>query len=495
MAGTVPDLDTDGGHYIYDNGGKYHWVDPVWTITISRAVPMSFVERKGTVNFEVPSEYRKEISTSNAITWEIEKENLAYFRSCNDFTATAVGVSGGQTAVYCKQGGEIIAEWSLTVNEEPQLMRAGEMVVGKRYIITQTSITETTDESFSSSLPLGDTSFVFSSSNLIDVKDSTGGESLAYIVDALAPGYLDVKLNSSSAGTGTTLDTNGGHYIYDNGGSYDWTDFLWSVRIIDGLPEVSVERKSTITLEVPSGDRKEVSTTNYLTWEIGNEKIAYFRTVDDFTATVMGASSGSTIVTCKQRGRAIAQWDLTVTDSSSPARTGVMEVGKRYIISNNSISETTDEHFSMHFELLYTRFDFTPSELIEIKDSTGGNLSYIVDALSTGTLNVNQISSMAGTQPVLDTDGGHYKYNNGGKYHWVDPVWTIEIVESILLKGDVNFDGNINIIDVKLLLQTVISNTYFLSEDQFYVMDINDDDNINIIDVKLLLQQVIAASH
>ena len=390
--------------------------------------------------------------------------------------------------------GRTIQEWDLTVNELPQTIRYGEMVAGKRYIISQNSITETTDENFSIHLPLDYTSFVFSPSNLIEIKDSNGG-SIEYIVDAVSPGFLTVNVNSSMAGTLPTLYTDGGHYIYNNGGGYNWTDSLWGIEIKDGVPEASVERKSTITLEVPSGDRNEVSTINYLTWEIGNENIAYFTSCNDFTATVMGASSGSTIVTCKQRGRAIAQWDLTVTDNSSPARTGVMEVGKRYIVSNNSITETTDEHFSMHFELLYTSFEFTPSELIEIKDSTGGNLSYIVQALSTGTLNINKVSSMAGTSPLLDTDGGHYIYSNGGKYHWVDPVWTIEIVESILLKGDVNFDGNINIIDVKLLLQTVISNTYFLSEDQFYVMDINDDDNINILDVKLLLQQVIAASH
>lgn len=65
---------------------------------------MAFVNRKASINLEVPSESRGEISTSNAITWEIANGNLAYFKTCNDFTATIVGVSGGETTIYCKQG-------------------------------------------------------------------------------------------------------------------------------------------------------------------------------------------------------------------------------------------------------------------------------------------------------------------------------------------------------------------------------------------------------
>ncbi len=62
-------------------------------------------------------------------------------------------------------------------------------------------------------------------------------------------------------------------------------------------------------------------------------------------------------------------------------------------------------------------------------------------------------------------------------------------------KGDINQDGNINIIDVKLLLQWVISNS--LNDPtpaELKIRDMNNDSHINIIDVKLLLQKVISNS-
>ena len=59
-------------------------------------------------------------------------------------------------------------------------------------------------------------------------------------------------------------------------------------------------------------------------------------------------------------------------------------------------------------------------------------------------------------------------------------------------KGDINDDGNINIIDVKLLLQTVISGSNSYTDEQMETSDMNNDGNINIIDVKLLLQRVIS---
>ena len=58
------------------------------------------------------------------------------------------------------------------------------------------------------------------------------------------------------------------------------------------------------------------------------------------------------------------------------------------------------------------------------------------------------------------------------------------------IPGDINDDRNINIIDVKLLLQKVVNGDAVTSED-LIVCDLNNDSRINIIDVKILLQRVI----
>ena len=72
-------------------------------------------------------------------------------------------------------------------------------------------------------------------------------------------------------------------------------------------------------------------------------------------------------------------------------------------------------------------------------------------------------------------------------------MFRFTVVENPRLKGDINGDSKINIIDVKLLLQSVIRSDSLndLTNEEKYYYDINNDDAINIIDVKLLLQQVI----
>ena len=57
------------------------------------------------------------------------------------------------------------------------------------------------------------------------------------------------------------------------------------------------------------------------------------------------------------------------------------------------------------------------------------------------------------------------------------------------MKGDVDGDNQITIIDVRLLLQKTINGSY--SDSDLPVMDYNNDGKIDIIDVRLLLQKVV----
>lgn len=61
---------------------------------------------------------------------------------------------------------------------------------------------------------------------------------------------------------------------------------------------------------------------------------------------------------------------------------------------------------------------------------------------------------------------------------------TFEILDTKVIKGDLNFDKKIDIIDVKLLLLETF-NTH--ADKDYLLMDMNDDGNIDIVDVKLLL--------
>ena len=63
-------------------------------------------------------------------------------------------------------------------------------------------------------------------------------------------------------------------------------------------------------------------------------------------------------------------------------------------------------------------------------------------------------------------------------------------LDNKIMRGDLNDDIVINIIDVKLLLQRVIAGGDYIENG-----DMNGDESINIIDVKLLLQMVIASAN
>ena len=68
------------------------------------------------------------------------------------------------------------------------------------------------------------------------------------------------------------------------------------------------------------------------------------------------------------------------------------------------------------------------------------------------------------------------------------------IVLSLMpMKGDLDDNHTINIVDVRLLLQEFLNSNYGTewSDDDLYIMDINKDETVDVLDVRLLLQMVI----
>jgi hypothetical protein len=63
-------------------------------------------------------------------------------------------------------------------------------------------------------------------------------------------------------------------------------------------------------------------------------------------------------------------------------------------------------------------------------------------------------------------------------------LYDIVCADDIIL-GDVNEDDNINVVDIVLLVNLILSNTYLESG------DINVDGNVNIQDVVLLVQMIL----
>jgi hypothetical protein len=59
-----------------------------------------------------------------------------------------------------------------------------------------------------------------------------------------------------------------------------------------------------------------------------------------------------------------------------------------------------------------------------------------------------------------------------------------------LTSGDINDDGNSNVVDVVLIVNNVLNLVEF-DDDQFCAADLNSDDTINVVDVVLLVNIIL----
>ncbi len=71
--------------------------------------------------------------------------------------------------------------------------------------------------------------------------------------------------------------------------------------------------------------------------------------------------------------------------------------------------------------------------------------------------------------------------------------WTVNVTTPEFMKGDLDKDNQITIIDVKILLQNYINSTHETAwdRDQLYMMDMDGNKIVDLIDVRMLLQKYI----
>ena len=77
-------------------------------------------------------------------------------------------------------------------------------------------------------------------------------------------------------------------------------------------------------------------------------------------------------------------------------------------------------------------------------------------------------------------DGGWSTYD-----YYISDHRPVNINLSFVINGDINGDGNINILDVTLLINMVLNNQYSDSS------DLNNDGGLNILDVVLLVNLIL----
>jgi len=78
----------------------------------------------------------------------------------------------------------------------------------------------------------------------------------------------------------------------------------------------------------------------------------------------------------------------------------------------------------------------------------------------------------------------------------IDTAWMISIIEDLLIGncsewnlGDLNNDGDINVLDIVNLINYILGVSY-PSECEYLVSDINGDDNLDILDIVLIVNGI-----
>ncbi len=188
--------------------------------------------------------------------------------------------------------------------------------------------------------------------------------------------------------------------------------------------------------------------------------------------------------------------------------TGSSNISEIAVYGNEIIKPTfnvTDESYPAYFYGGNTYWQkLNGSEWSNVNDTFGYGTYRLVSTIFIDNDDSNGPLATAGyfyrldqnVQIFVDGEQWNYKedctvniYSEGSSVQVVSPA--IVISSNTTEKGDLNEDGNVNIIDVRLILQKVISGVSSPSSAELAVCDLNNDEKINIIDVKLLLQRVI----
>ena len=62
---------------------------------------------------------------------------------------------------------------------------------------------------------------------------------------------------------------------------------------------------------------------------------------------------------------------------------------------------------------------------------------------------------------------------------------------SDLETGDINMDGNINITDIVLLIEHIISDNSIYNSHQLFLSDLNNDTLMNVTDIILVIEKIL----
>lgn len=181
--------------------------------------------------------------------------------------------------------------------------------------------------------------------------------------------------------------------------------------------------------------------------------------------------------------------------------------GDNYVPSTSSNVELCTSYASTHSDtelanVIVTNKSLDTDETITLKlENTENKYSYAkvwgitkgsseIKLLGAYAVSENEVEFSLPSLTVANVELVPEKPNESDTEIGTDTNAPIDVYK---IKGDVNLDGNIDIIDIALMRSHIVKNTTLYSIDSmaYYRADLNDDDAVDIIDVALLRRTII----
>ena len=297
-------------------------------------------------------------------------------------------------------------------------------------------------------------------------------ESASYMEDVVYPGsiHLETMLGNCNVTTPLTypeFDLNSAVDLYQYRGA------LWLKFLVEAYTDSSIVRNmwNNYGLTVPS---EAVDMFRVFSDEIENLDGIDLSLADAYTEYgIWRYFTGERAIPNRYFDRANQYCTSTITPLSEEIINIRTEWGSTYIFELPPIDTTLNI------------FTFNPIVLTtNIFTVTGDTLESSIPLLFEDQEASFQITPPSnGAQFLLVTSG------YSGEPYIMNPFYFFE--PSNTPNGDVNNDGEINVLDVVILVQFVL-HQQFPEDDQFYNCDLNSDDQLNVLDVVQLINQILS---
>ncbi|MBR2785380.1 MAG: hypothetical protein IKD74_05305, partial [Clostridia bacterium] len=60
---------------------------------------------------------------------------------------------------------------------------------------------------------------------------------------------------------------------------------------------------------------------------------------------------------------------------------------------------------------------------------------------------------------------------------------------SSYMKGDINYDGRVTLLDIRIILQKILNNDY--NDGEKWIIDYNEDEEASLLDIRAILQYIL----